>query len=165
MSVSLPVFEHGVLIDAPVRSVFEYCRDPVRIYAGDPMYEITDVVVTRDGVGTRGRLAARMLVFVEEVGIEYVAVVPDQQIVFQGALAVTIAGLGRPTISFAVHIFTWTFEPEDGGTRLSLRVVEHDPPRWQRVVDRIAQKGFTKQVRARLARIKTRIEEQAATGR
>jgi len=103
-----------------------------------------------------------MFVFVEEVAIEYVEVVRDRRIVFQAYPTMTVAGL-RQRISVATHTFAWTFTPEDGGTRLAVVVVEQDPPRWQRVLDRLTEKGFSKQVRERLARIKASLEEESPT--
>ncbi len=64
-----------------------------------------------------------------------------------------------------VHNWTWTFEPEDGGTRLNVVVVEQDPPRWQRAMDRLTEKSFNAQVRDRLARMKATVEEQAIASR
>lgn len=159
MTDSMPTYEYTVLIDAPVNSVFEYCRDPRRIYAADPMYKVTDATLTREGVGTKAQLVAKMFVFVEDIAIEYVEVVPDQRIVFQAHPTMTLAGLGRLSVSVAIHNWTWTFEPEDGGTRLNLVVVEQEPPWWQRVLDRVMEKGFSTQVRNRLARIKASNEE------
>jgi hypothetical protein len=97
-----------VSIDAPVHTVFEYCRDPRRIYAGDPTHEVSDATVVPEGVGTRAQIVAKVAV-----------------------------------------------------------VVEHDAPRWERVVDaltaRTPTKAFSKEIRDRLARIRARTEEQAAS--
>lgn len=103
-----------------------------------------------------------MLIFVQDVPIEYVEVVPDQRIVFEGDWRMTIMGLG---IGFSAGIHSWTrsFVPEDEGTRLTMRVVEFKSPRCQRVLDRVAEKSYSRQIRERLARIKAAAEEQAAT--
>ena len=45
-----------VVIDAPVHDVFEYCRDPRHLFAGWPQLEVTEVVITPDGVGTTARI-------------------------------------------------------------------------------------------------------------
>ena len=37
---------HHVMIDAPVHEVFEYGRDPHRLFEGWPGLEVTDVVTT-----------------------------------------------------------------------------------------------------------------------
>jgi hypothetical protein len=66
--LSNPTFGFTVLVDAPVHSVFEYCRDPRRIYAGDRMMKVADATSSPEGVGTKAHLKARMLVFSEYVG-------------------------------------------------------------------------------------------------
>jgi uncharacterized protein YndB with AHSA1/START domain len=103
-----------------------------------------------------------MLIFVQDVPIEYVEVVPDQRIVFEGDWRMTIMGWGIG-FSAGIHSWTWSFIPEDEGTRLTMRVVVFKSPRWQRVLDRVAEKSYTKQIRERLARIKAAAEEQAST--
>ena len=166
MSGSMPTYEYTVLIDAPVHSVFEYCRDPRKIYAGDPMMKVADASLAHEGVGTKAHLTSRVFLFVEDVTIDYVEVTPDQRIVFEAHPTMTPVGLGlKSGISVATHRWTWAFESEDGGTRLDLVVVEQDPPRWQRAMDRLTEKSFNRQVRDRLARIKTAVEEQATAKR
>jgi uncharacterized protein YndB with AHSA1/START domain len=166
MSGSMPTYEYTVSIDAPVHSVFEYCCDPRKIYAGDPEMKVVDASLAPDGVGTKAHLTSRVFVFVEEVTIDYVEVTPDQQIVFDAHPKMTPVGLGpKRGISVAIHRWTWTFESEGGGTRLNLVVVEQDPPRWQRAMDRLTEKWFNRQVRDRLARIKATVEEQATARR
>lgn len=160
--MSLPTYEFTVLIDAPVHSAFEYCRDPRRIYAGDPMMKVADATLTPEGVGTKALLKGWMLVFSESVAIEYTEVVPDRRIVFQGDATMAFAGLGRG-FSIATHILTWTFAPENGGTRLDLVVVVQNPPLWQRILDRLSDKSARKMFNGRLTRIKAAVEEQATT--
>lgn len=163
------VLTFEVSVDAPVHTVFEYCRDPRRIYAGDPMYTATDATVTVEGVGTRAHLVTGPGAFSEDVAIEYVELVPDRRIVFDAHPDVTLAVLGRHTITGSVHRWTWTFTPEAGGTHLAVAVVEQDAPRWERVMDlltvRTMTRMFCKQVRGRLARIKAAAEEQSAAAR
>lgn len=159
--LSDPTHEGSVLIDAPVQSVFDFCLDPRRIFAGDPM-KVADATLVPEGVGTTAHLTGRMLIFVQDVPIEYVEVVPDQRIVFEGDWRMTIMGWGIG-FSAGIHSWTWSFIPEDEGTRLTMRVVVFKSPRWQRVLDRVAEKSYTKQIRERLARIKAAAEEQAST--
>jgi ribosomal protein L29 len=162
----MPRYEYTVLIDAPVHSAFEYCRDPRKIYAGDPVMKIADASVTDEGVGTRAHLTSRVLLFVEDVTIDYVEVTPDQRIVFEAHPTMTPVGLGpKSGISIATHRWTWTFASEDGSTRLDLVVVEQNPPRWQRAMDRLSKTSFNRQVRDRLARIKATVEEEATAKR
>ena len=156
-----PTHEGSVFIDAQVHSAFDYCLDPRRIFDGDPM-KVADTTVIPGGVGTTAHLSDRLLIFAQDVPIEYVEVVPDQRIVFEGDWRMTIMGLGIG-FSAGIHSWTWSFVPEDEGTRLTMRVVVLNSPRWQRILDRVAEKSYSKQIRERLARIKAAAEEQAAT--
>ncbi|MGD2043036.1 MAG: hypothetical protein PVJ28_05240 [Acidimicrobiia bacterium] len=160
MVLSNPTYECTALIDAPVHSVFEYCLDPRGIYVGDPMMKVVDATLTPEGVGTEAKLEAKMPLFTETVALEYTDVIPDQRIVFQSDPTMTFLGRGRP-ISIPVHIFTLTFEPERGGTRLDLVVEEQNPPRWYRILDRIFDKSSKKMINDRLARLKAAAQEQA----
>ena len=156
-----------VNIHAPVHTVFEYCRDPRRIYAGDPTHEVTEALVVPQGAGTRARISAQVAVFTEDIAIEYVEVVPDERIVFEARPRMTIRGLRWFVIPSSLHTWTWTFAPECGGTRLTAVVVEHDAPRWERALDaltaRVPTRTFSKEIRDRLDRIKAGAEEQAAS--
>lgn len=150
-------------IDAPVPAVFEYCRDPRRIYAEDPTYQVAEAAVASDGVGTTARLVAKMLIFpIESVAIEYVEVEPDQRIVFEARPTMTI--LGRH-LGGEVFTWTWTFEPTHAGTTVTVTGVSRGGANWERALDSLfgTQKILTKQFHARLSRIKAVTEEQAST--
>jgi len=147
-------------IHAPVHAVFEYCRDPRSIFAGDPVYRVVDATVTPEGVGTRGHLVAKMLGLSEDVAIEYVEVVPDERIVYEARPTVTIAGrrLGAEVFTWA-----WAFLPVAGGTELTVHVANRGGARWERALDALGtQRVLTRQSRARLARIAAAVEGQAA---
>jgi len=147
-----------VPINASVHKVFEYCRDPRRIYAGDPMYKVVDATLTPEGVGTRAHLEAKVLVFTEDIAIEYVAFVPDQRIVFDAHPTMTIAGR---QLGSEIFNWTWMFVPADGGTTLDVELVNRGGARWERALDALgAEKVISKQVRNRLARIKASVKEQ-----
>ncbi len=156
-----PTGEFTVLIDAPVRSVFEHCLDPHGMYVGDPMMKVVEATLTPDGVGTKALLKAKTPVFTETVALEYTEVVPDERIVFTGDAVMVWFGLGRG-ISIATHVLTWTFQPEDGGTRLDLAVEVENPAMWQRFFDRLLDKSSQKMFNGRLARIKAAAEDKAA---
>jgi uncharacterized protein YndB with AHSA1/START domain len=126
------------------------------------MMKVADVTLTPDGVGTEALLKAKTPVFTETVAIEYTEVVQDERIVFHGDAVMVWAGLRRE-VSIATHVFTWMFEPEDGGTRLDLVLVVQNPPMWQRILDRLSDKASRKMINGRLARIKAAAEEQATT--
>lgn len=149
-----------VSIDAPVHTVYEYCRDPRRIYAGDPDYTVSGATLTPEGVGTTTQLAAKLLVFTEDIAIRYVEVVQDQRIVFEAHPTATIAGR-----HFGAEIFTWTwtFAPAEGGTSLTVAVVNEGGARWERALDSLGtERVLSRQIRGRLARIKAGVEEEAA---
>lgn len=149
--------DFDVFIHAPVHQAFAYCLDPRGIYADDPSYDVVDASLAEEAVGTSAEVRAGGRALAEEVSLEYVEVVPDSRIVFMAHPRMVIGGWGDG-IPMSDHEFIWTFEEERGGTRLSLCIVEHDPPRWLRFLDRIGGKSFERQVHGRLARIKAGVE-------
>jgi len=159
--------DFGVDIHAPVHTVFEYCRDPRRIYAGDPTHQVSEVTVVSEGAGTQAQVQSKVAVFIEDIAIEYVEVVPDERIVFEARPKMSIRGLRWFVVLSSLHTWTWTFAPEDGGTRLTAVVVEHDAPRWERALDALTAgtptRTFSKEIRGRLDRIRAGAEEQAAS--
>ena len=164
MTERMGQYDFDVLIDAPVHEAFVHCLDPRGIYVDDPSYEVVSATVAGEAVGTRAEIRAGGRALAEQVSLEYVEVVPDRRIIFMAHPRMVIGGWGEG-ISLADHEFIWTFEHHQGGTRLSLRIVEHDPPRWLGVMDRIGGRSFERQVRARLGRIKASIEATATRTR
>ncbi len=150
-----------VTIEAPAPAVFAYCQDPRRIYADDPMYRVSEATLAAGGVGTTACVVARTPILTEEVAISYLESVPDQRIVFRAHPTMTVAGLRRFVISGSIVTWTWTFTPEGSGTRLAVEISEQAPPLWERALDALTARILFKQVRARLTRIKARVEEQA----
>jgi uncharacterized protein YndB with AHSA1/START domain len=151
-----------ITIDAPVHTVFDYCRDPRRIYACDPTHDVVEADVVAGDVGTSALIAARVGVFAEEIAIEYTEVVPDERIVFEARPRMALRRVGRPEIPSALHVWTWTFAPHGEGTRLTVAVVEKDAPRWERAMDTLMRgmptRLFSKEIGARLGRIKSHTE-------
>jgi uncharacterized protein YndB with AHSA1/START domain len=156
-----------VVIDAPAHTVFELCRDPRRIYAGDPTHEVTQAALAPEGVGTTARVVATAGPFHEDITLQYVEQVPEERIVFDAYPRTTLRGLRRWEIPSARHTWTWTFAPSDAGTRLHVAVLEHDAPLWERTFDTLLRHAptrmFRKEIDARLARIKAAAEKQAAS--
>lgn len=109
-----------VTIKAPVEQVFSYMRDPGNTFraqgGGDPHIEICDIEVTPEGVGTTGRNVFS-LPGLKRLGIqgsvtnEIIEVVSNRRIVVR-----TSPTMGR-MFKFE-GTWTWTFEPENGGTKL-----------------------------------------------
>ena len=96
----------SVTIDAPVESVFEYALD-VRTLWASPEVALADVELKPDGVGTSARIWTHFLGFHLEMGLEYTDVVRPERIVAQ------VKSFGEKPI------WTFTFEPADGGTKLT----------------------------------------------
>ena len=153
---------YTVFVNAPVHTVFEYCRDPRRIYAVDPKLEVRDITLTPEGLRSRVHLVSKGVVS-EEATTECIEFVPDQRIVWKSHPKVSVAGMTKE-ISHG-PTWTWTFAPEDGGTTLTLVFLEQEPAWWQRAFDVLAERTWSKQHRGWLASIKTGAEEQAAAAR
>ncbi|MGB8022655.1 MAG: SRPBCC family protein [Candidatus Nanopelagicales bacterium] len=94
-----------VTVGAPVEQVFEFLADPANAFGTFPDTWVTDVHREPQGVGTSCRWHARLLGMPMAVTHEYTEVVPNERIV------------SNSSIGFVV---TWTLEPADGSTRLTM---------------------------------------------
>lgn len=148
---------YDVVIDAPANAIAAYCRDPRNVFAGE--FEFSDVVLCPEVVGTTARGVSKGA-GTEEILVKYVDHVPERRIVFEVHPKMTVPKVGW-NIGFAVHVLTWTFATVDEGTRLTLEILERDPPWWQRLIDVIGAKSWEKLIRSRLARIKEAVEDKA----
>lgn len=166
---------YDIQIAAPVHEVFDYCRDPRHLLEGWPGLEVTDVVITPDGVGTTalyvirpggvgtmahivGRLAKGMMV--EQIDREYTEFVPDQRIVSRAKMARRFAGRTKETANSTV--MTWLFKPRNGGTELTVNFLEEDLAWWQNLLDNAAVVVLSKHVHSMLAAVKEGVEGQAS---
>lgn len=119
-------FTWTVSINAPVEHVFDYLRDPENAFraqgGGDPCIDVCDIEETPEGVGSTGRNVFP-LPGLGRFGIrgsvtnEIVEVVPNRRIVVR-----TSPSTGR-LFKFE-GTWTWTFEPANGGTKLTLDYAE-----------------------------------------
>ena len=111
---------YETFIAAPVHDVFEYCRDPRHLFAGWPELEVTDVVMSPEGVGTKAHIVGRFLkgMMVEQIEREYTEFVLDERIVTKAHAKVRFAGRNKEVANGP--IFTWLFEGRDGGTEVTL---------------------------------------------
>lgn len=152
-----------VVINAPVHDVFEYCRDPHHLFEGWPQLQVTDVVMTPDGVGTQVHLEGRFAkgLMVEQVEREYTEFVPDERIVSTAHGKVRFAGR---TKGFANGpIFTWLFDAQDQGTKLTFVVLEEDLGWWENLLESALAVTMAKNMDSMLSAIKTGVESQSSS--
>lgn len=147
-----------VVIDAPVHDVFEYCRDPRHLFAGWPQLEVTEVVITPDGVGTTARITGRFLngLMVERIEREFTEVVPGERIVSRAHATVDFAGRTREVANGPV--FTWLFAAEGGGTRLTLVVLEEGLSWWASALESVSAAVMAKTMQGMLSAIRNGVE-------
>jgi len=100
---------HSVHIEAPVEKVFEFFKDPRNQFslAPDDRVTVTDVKMTEGGVGTYYSYAMKLAGRTLEGFVVYTEYIPNKLIVDKS--------------SVAMHgSWTYTFEPEGTGTRLTM---------------------------------------------
>lgn len=150
-------------VDAPVHEVFESCRDPRHVFEGWPELQVTDVVMTPDGVGTTAHIVAKFVkgIVVEQIEREYTAVVPDQQIVSTAHATVRFAGRTKDVAN--APIFTLLFEAEDGGTKLTLVLLEENLSRLANLYESVSGGAIEKDMRSMLAGIKVGAESHTSS--
>lgn len=151
-----------IMIAAPVHGVFEYCRDPHHLFQGWSALEVTDVVMTPEGVGTKAHIVGRFAkgMMVEQIEREYTEFVPDARIVSKAHARVRFAGRTQEVANGP--IFTWIFEAEDGGTKLTFIVLEEDLAWWQSMIESVSALVMSKNMNSMLAAIKAGVESQAS---
>ena len=148
--------EESIHIDAPPRTVYDHCLDPRRLFAGDPKH-VVDAQVTSGGVGTTAHLSMKAGVLEEDDRLEYVTVVPDRRIEIAMQPTMSLSGLPKARHETALYTLIHDFEPEAGGTRMSLKVQVHDAPLFERMIDRLS-KSPERLVHNRLQRIAKAVE-------
>jgi uncharacterized protein YndB with AHSA1/START domain len=148
-----------IQVNAPVHAVFEYCRDPRHLFEGWPELEVTEVVTTPLGVGTRAHIVGRFLggMMVEQIEREFTEVAPDERIVSRAHAKVRF--VGRTTDVPRGPVFTWLFEPEGAGTKLTFVALEEDLGWWQRAMESVSAVVMTKKMHRMLEAIKTGVEQ------
>lgn len=149
-----------IMVDASVHDVFEYCRDPRRLFEGWPQLEVVDVAMTPGGVGTKAHIVGRFArgMMVEQIEREFTELVPDERIVSKAHAKVRFAGRTKDVANGPV--FTWLFEAEDKGTKLTLVVLEEDLSWWQNLIEAVSAVVMAKNLNSMLAAIKTGVESQ-----
>lgn len=150
-------------VAAPVHEVFEYCRDPRHLFEGWSALEVTDVDVTPEGVGTTAHITGRFAhgLMVEQIERELTEVVVDERIVSRAHAKVRFAG--RTTDVENGPVFSWLFESTDGGTRLTLVVLEEDLAWWQRLSESLSVVVMGRNMRGMLEAVKAGVEHRASS--
>ncbi len=100
--------KRSIYIEAPVEKVFDLVKDPRYVPGGVTMhFDVTDVKLTGEGVGTYYRWATKTPVLRIEGFDVYTEFVPNQRITDRSSSAM----VGDISISF---------EPEGSGTKLTM---------------------------------------------
>jgi hypothetical protein len=125
------VYRDSLHIEAPVAKVFSFFRDPGNFAQAAPeQIEFTDVVLTDEGVGTRYSWSTTIAGIPFRGTNTYTDFAPDRLITDRSSSALE-------------GTWTYTFEPEGSGTRLSVenraRWIWNVPPLRQ-LLDRAAAK-------------------------
>ena len=154
---------YDVLINAPVHDVFAYCRDPRHLFEGWRALDVTDVVMTPEGVGTTAHIVGRFAkgMMVEQIEREFTEFVPDERIVSEAHARVRFAGRTKDVAHGPV--FTWLFKPDDGGTALTFVVLEEHLGWWQNLLESVSAAVMAKKMQGMLAAIKTGVEGRASS--
>ncbi|MEG3613726.1 SRPBCC family protein [Isoptericola haloaureus] len=153
--------EQSIHIDASPGQVYRYCLDPEQLFAGDPKH-VVESRTTPEGVGTTARLSMRSGPMEEDDRLEYVEVVPDERIDIAMQPTMSLIGLEHPRHDTALYTLSHLFAPDGEGTTMTLTVTVHDPPLYERMIDRLEGKGPDRLVHHRLQRIKEAVETAGA---
>jgi len=137
--------ERSFKINAPVEKVFSYVTDPRNELEYIP--SITDIRdITGQGVGQRFGWTYKMMGIPLKGKDEVTEYVPNQCYV-------------QKSTGGIVSTWTWTFQPEAGGTRLSLVVEYTIPvPVLGKVGERLASRQTEREADLAIATLKDRLE-------
>jgi hypothetical protein len=98
---------------------------------------------------------------VEQIEREYTEVVLDERIVTKAHANVRFAGQTKDVANGP--IFTWLFEGRDGGTKVTLVVLEEDLGWFQNLLESVSAVAMGKNLHGILAAIKTGVEPQSSS--
>ncbi len=137
--------ERSIIINAPVDKVFSYITDPANEMEWLP--SITDIRdITGQGVGKRYGFTYKMFGLPLKGQSEVLEYTPNQRYVIK-----SMGGI--------VSNWTWTFSPEDGGTRVDVLVTYTIPvPVLGKVGERLALGQVEREADYSVANIKARLE-------
>lgn len=154
---------YETVIDAPLHDVFEYCRDPRHLFQGWPELEVTDVVMTPEGIGTTAHIVGRFVkgMVVEQIDREFTEFVPDERIVTTAHARVRFAGRTKEVAQGP--IFEWLFTAEGSGTKLTFVVLEKDLGWWEHLSESVSAVFLAKTMNGMLAAIKAGVESSSSS--
>ncbi len=144
--------KQSIYIDAPVEKVFDFCADPRKSWSTGPERfagsELVDVRMSDKGVGSYYSWSMKIAGLRMEGFDVYTEYVPNERIT------------DRCSMSFA-GTWTYIFEPEGSGTRLTMQ--RHPASVWRLapvdwLVDRLLVAAMTKET---LGKAKTALEAAA----
>ncbi len=142
----MPKIERSITVNAPVDKVFAYLGDARNQLEWVPgMTEVTDVVRTEQAVGSHYQWKYKMMGIPfqgESTTVEYV---PNKRMVAKNT--------GIPST------WAWSFEPQGGGTKVSLVIDYTVPiPVLGKVAERLVLRQNEREADLGLANIKERVE-------
>ncbi|WP_227132821.1 SRPBCC family protein [Halorubellus salinus] len=141
---------HDVHVDVPVSDVFAYMDQPANQPEITPSLQRSEILAAREDGSKRVAYGYGLGGITMDGELDAVEYVPEERIVWEmtGDLSGEI---------------TWTFEPEDGGTRFTY-AAGYDVPGG--VLERLAapfvKRYNDREVRTTLENLKTRLEHDAA---
>jgi hypothetical protein len=107
-SPEVSTMKRSIHIEAPVEKVFDFFKDPRNVPEGIPEpYEVKDVKLTEEGVGTYYRWVVRIAGLPVEGFDVYTEFIPNQRITDRSSLSMT-------------RDFITSFEPEGSGMLLTI---------------------------------------------
>jgi len=137
--------ERSIIINAPVEKVFSYISDPNSELESIP--SITDIRdITGQGVGQRWGWSYKMMGISLKGGSEVIEYIPNQRLVHKSTGGI-------------VSTWTYTFNPEAGGTRVNLVVDYTIPvPVLGKIAERLVLRQNEREADLAMTNIKERLE-------
>jgi len=138
--------ETTITINAPVEKVFDYVNQPTNLPEIWPsMVEVKDVQRLPNG-GTSFRWVYKMAGMRFEGTTEDTEYVPNQRVVSKSTGGIE-------------SLFTWTFQPEDSGTKLTVEVEYTVPiPLLGKIAEAFIVKQNERELELVLANLKAKME-------
>lgn len=143
----MAMFTRTITVNAPVETVFTFMRDPAKRWDARRHLEVSDVRMTPDGVGTTHRWKGKMLGITLMGGTNTCTeLVPSKRLVERSTTG---------------PVWTWTFGPESGGTRMTVDMYDA-PANWAAsAVANITLKRSESALDLMLSELKVRMEAEA----